>query len=105
MNAIREIIERQKLIDKRYKILQLAGEGYFSYVFRGLDTVNNISVALKFLKEANNAYSIFRFEKEAEALSALSHRHIIKLVQGKTPFTIDYLGHVLTISHFYAMEW
>jgi len=105
LNTIRAIIESQSLIDNRYKILQLAGEGYFSYVFRGLDTVNNIDVALKFLKEANNAYSIFRFEKEAEALSALSHRHIIKLVQGKTPFTIDYLGHVLTISHFYVMEW
>ena len=70
-----------------------------------MDTVNNIDVALKFLKETNNAYSIFRFEKEAEALSALSHRHLIKLVQGKTPFSIDYLGHVLTISHFYVMEW
>lgn len=105
MNTIRAIIESQSLIDNRYKILQLAGEGYFSYVFRGLDTVNNIDVALKFLKKADNPYDGFRFEREAEALSALSHRHIIKLVQGKTPFTIDYLGHVVSISSFYVMEW
>lgn len=61
-----------------YEIRELAGSGGMGEVYRGLDTRLNRTVAIKILPSrlATSAIRRARFEREARAVSRLSHPHI-----------------------------
>src|SRR5262245_9875048 len=58
-----------------YDILDLIGEGGMGQVYRANDTQLNRDVALKFLSEhfGEDSDRLARFQREAQALAALSH--------------------------------
>ena len=57
----------------RYEILALIGEGGMGQVYKALDTRLNRTVAIKVSKTEFSA----RFEREARAIVALNHPHIV----------------------------
>jgi hypothetical protein len=62
-----------------YEILSLVGAGGMGEVYRARDTRLNREVALKILppEMAGNAAAFARFEREAQAVAALSHPNIL----------------------------
>ncbi len=62
-----------------YEIVDLLGAGGMGEVYRARDTRLNRDVALKVLPAAmaGNAAAFARFEREAQAVAALSHPNIL----------------------------
>jgi serine/threonine-protein kinase len=77
------------VIGERYKLVSLLGEGGMALVFLAEDLKDSGQrVALKMLKrdEANDPLVLARFEREAVAMKALAHEHIVApLGYGKSP--------------------
>lgn len=72
----------------RYKILKVLGEGGIGAVFLAEDQQGGARVAVKLLKRdvANDPVVLARFEREAVAMQALAHEHIVApLGFGKSP--------------------
>src|SRR5207245_8456480 len=81
-----------------YEILSLLGSGGMGEVYRAKDTRLDRAVAIKVLPDevADSAARRARFEREARAISRLSHPHICSLYdvgeQDATPFLVmEYL--------------
>jgi serine/threonine-protein kinase len=76
------------IVGQRYKLVSLLGEGGMSFVFLADDVKAGGRVALKMLKRdvANDAIVVARLEREAVAMQALAHEHIVgALGYGKSP--------------------
>ena len=68
-----------------YELIRTLGEGGFGEVKLGRHRENKSEVAIKFMdigQELSSASAIAGIYKEADALKALSHKHIIKLYHG-----------------------
>jgi serine/threonine protein kinase/Flp pilus assembly protein TadD len=63
----------------RYEVLEALGAGGMGEVYRARDTQLERDVAVKILPEGltNDAASLARFQREARAVAALSHPHIV----------------------------
>jgi serine/threonine protein kinase len=83
------------VIDGRFELLELVGEGGMGKVFRTADRETGTVVATKFPTEQHNEDRA-RFAREAEVLAELSHPGIVRYVaHGSLPEGQDYL----------VMEW
>lgn len=91
-----------QLIAGRYQIDEqdLIGQGAMSQVFRGLDTITEIPVAIKVLKRelaVTNPVVLDRFALEGEALRRLNHPNIAKMIAaveeaGQPYIVMEYIG-------------
>ncbi|HZJ89416.1 MAG TPA: protein kinase [Bacilli bacterium] len=70
------------LIDNRYRILSVLGEGGMGSVFEAIDIITKRNVALKFLKAtvAKDKVNLARFEIEARATAMLNHPNIVRVI-------------------------
>ena len=64
-----------------YEVLSLLGAGGMGEVYRARDTKLNRDVALKILPDAfaRDADRLARFRREAQAVAALNHPHIVTI--------------------------
>ncbi|HBL84023.1 MAG: hypothetical protein A2Y17_05705 [Clostridiales bacterium GWF2_38_85] len=70
-----------KVLDGRYKILELVGIGGMAFVLRATDLVMNRTVAIKILSEEFNGddQAEQRFINESKAVAMLSHKNIVNI--------------------------
>ena len=87
------------VIENKYKIIKLIGEGGMSYVYQAKNIEKNIEknidVAIKFLKQGITSSYVedsIRFKREIEAVSKLNHSNIIQLYDSgeykNTPYLV-----------------
>ncbi|MEM7609042.1 MAG: serine/threonine-protein kinase, partial [Myxococcota bacterium] len=86
------------VLDGRYRLLSLLGEGGMGAVYLAERTEDGASVAVKVLLEelGDHPETVQRFEREAKALFGLSHANILKvhdygLVEGRPYLVMDRL--------------
>src|SRR3712207_594120 len=72
---------RGTLIDNRYAVLDVLGEGGMARVYLAHDNVLDRDVALKALREqyAGDAGFVERFRREAKSAAALNHPSIVQV--------------------------
>lgn len=70
-----------KILDGRYKILELVGIGGMAFVLKATDLVMNRTVAIKILNEEFNGdeQAEQRFINESKAVAMLSHKNIVNI--------------------------
>lgn len=77
-----KIMKLQDIIDERYKIKSLLGEGGMASVYLADDLITRKEVAIKIIKEdtMKNPVNLTRFEREARAAASLNHQNIVKVI-------------------------
>ncbi len=87
----------KNMIANRYEVVRHIGQGGMADVFLAIDTILNRHVAVKILRAdlSSDAVSILRFEREAQAATALTHKNIVEVYD-----VGDYKGH-----HYIVMEY
>jgi len=70
-----------EMIAKRYMVVQPLGEGGMADVYLAVDTLLNREVAIKMLRGelSGDPVALLRFQREANAASALNHPNIVEL--------------------------
>ncbi len=70
-----------ELIEDRYQIKGILGEGGMAEVYRAKDTITDKEVALKIIKEdtMKNPLNLTRFEREARAAASLKQQNIVQV--------------------------
>ncbi|MEZ4460555.1 MAG: serine/threonine-protein kinase [bacterium] len=71
------------VIDERFRIEKLIGEGGMGSVYRGVQLSVNRDVAVKVLRPelANRDIALERFFREARTISQLTHPNIVRLIE------------------------
>lgn len=84
-------------IGGRYEVLRHIGQGGMADVFLASDNILNRKVAIKILRtdSSADAISVLRFEREAQAATALAHPNIVEIYD-----VGEYKGH-----HYIVMEY
>lgn len=69
------------IVNERYKIIKMIGDGGMANVYLATDIILNREVAIKVLRHelADDATFIKRFEREARAVTSLSHPNIVSI--------------------------
>ncbi|MBR3356762.1 MAG: Stk1 family PASTA domain-containing Ser/Thr kinase [Solobacterium sp.] len=88
---------RKNVIANRYEVIEHIGQGGMADVFKAVDTILSRNVAIKILRAdlSNDTVSLMRFEREAQAATALAHPNIVEIYD-----VGDYKGH-----HYIVMEY
>ena len=70
-----------QIIDKRYEVLSVIGEGGMAVVFKARDLITERIVAVKVLNESadTDGHALKRFLNESKAIAMLSHENIVKI--------------------------
>lgn len=71
-----------EVLDKKYRIIRLLGEGGMGAVYEGLNTRIQRRVAIKVLhgNVASNQDAVQRFEREAQAAGRIGSKHIVQVL-------------------------
>lgn len=99
-------IEKGTLLQERYQIESLIGEGGMSYVYKAKDIKLGRIVAIKALKEeyTENAEFVSKFQNEARAAAKLNHLNIVSTFdtvdEGKLHFIVMELVEGITLKNF-----
>jgi len=75
-------LQLDDVLDGKYRILRLLGEGGMGAVYEGINTRIQRRVAIKVLHGAvkNNADAVQRFEREAQAAGRIGSKHIVQVL-------------------------
>ena len=75
-------LEVGQLVDNKYRIIRLIGEGGMGAVFEGENVRINRKVAIKVLHAAfaGNVEVMQRFEREAQAAGRIGNDHILEVL-------------------------
>lgn len=86
----------ERILNGRYRVGPKIGDGGMAVVYRGFDTLLGRNVAIKVLREQYTTDPSFvtRFDREAQAVAALTHPNIINI------FDVGVDGG----SHYFVME-
>lgn len=70
-----------KIIAERYELLELIGQGGMADVYLAQDIILNRTIAIKILRTslAKDPIYVTRFQREASATAALSHKNIVEI--------------------------
>lgn len=70
-----------KIIAERYELLELIGQGGMADVYLAQDIILNRTIAIKILRTSLSKDPIYvtRFQREASAAAALSHKNIVEI--------------------------
>ena len=76
-----DILEINDIVDDRYKIVSLLGEGGMALVYKANDLITSKDVALKIMRPetAIDKTNLSRFEREARAAAYLNHQNIVRV--------------------------
>lgn len=82
-----------QVLDGRYELEKLIGEGGMANVYRAKDLKDNRVVAVKILREEfkNNQELVRRFKNESRAISILNHPNIVKVFDVNVSDDIQYI--------------
>src|SRR4051812_35877512 len=71
-----------QILDNKYRIVRLIGEGGMGAVFEGENTLIKRRVAIKVLhaQAAGHAGTVVRFEREAQAAGRIGSEHILEII-------------------------
>ncbi len=72
------------LIDRKYQVDRLLGQGGMGSVYEATHIAIRKRVALKFLAETEDRDAVRRFQREAEAASAVESAHIVQIFDSGT---------------------
>ncbi|RRR75100.1 MAG: serine/threonine protein kinase, partial [Candidatus Viridilinea halotolerans] len=88
----------EQVIADRFVLGDLIGQGGMGYVYRGRDRQTGLEVAIKLLREelGTSPDQVRRFAREGEALRALNHPSIVKVLasveeQGRHYIIMEYV--------------
>ena len=72
-----------KIIAERYELLELIGQGGMADVYLAQDIILNRTIAIKILRTslAKDPIYVTRFQREASAAAALSHKNIVEIYE------------------------
>lgn len=96
-----EPIKINEIIDDRYKVSEILGEGGMAIVFKAHDLITDRDVAVKMMKPetAANKINLNRFEREARAAASLNHPNIVKVVNVGTYNGLPYMVNEFVMGH------
>lgn len=82
-------IEHGTVLDDRYEILEIAGEGGFAQVYRARQLSTGQLVAFKHarperVRKSTTTSELARFEREMQVIGRLRHPHIVRLIDSGT---------------------
>lgn len=82
-----------KKLDGRYEIHELIGVGGMAMVYKAYDTIDDMTVAIKILKDefSSNDEFLRRFKNESKAIAVLSHPNIVKVFDVSFGDMIQYI--------------
>src|SRR5512140_1042321 len=74
-------MEEPRILNKRYKLLEMLGKGGMAIVYRARDLMLERLVAVKVLRQDYSSDTSFqaRFRQEAKAAANLSHPNIVTM--------------------------
>src|SRR6187455_3651205 len=91
-------LQAGQIVDEKYRIVRLLGEGGMGAVYEGENTRIHRRVAIKVLHAgiASNGDAVARFEREAQAAGRIGSEHIVEVLD---------LGQLVDGERYMVMEF